>query len=409
VAQLTLSVDYATPATKDRNFPADGAPTHDDAFAIGRCLDLWCPVDTMAKLHNPERLVVMSLHARVARCFALGLLLILGAAHANAGDGLAGPVPSRMRAAAIDVAGEAAVLTLHDLAVPQPGADEVLIATHTAGVAGWDVDIRRHPQSINNSRFPLVLGTDGSGVIAALGAKVRGFQVGEAVYSYSWDNPKGGFYAEYVAVPAERVSPVPKGLTMTQAGAIGTNALTAIQGIDDALHITAGETLIIHGAAGGVGTLAVQFAKLRGAKILAIVSGPDQIGAVTQLGADAVVDGRHGDILAAARAFAPSGVDAVLALAGGDALQRCIDAARPGGRLAYPSGVQVPKPRPGQTVVRYDAVPGPKQFARLNEAIAAVKLQVPIAAEFPLAAAADAQRRVEAGHVLGKLVLRIAP
>jgi len=312
-----------------------------------------------------------------------------------------------MRAAAIDAAGEAAVLTLHDLPVPQPGANEVLIATHTAGVASWDVDIRRHPQSIKNSRFPLVLGTDASGVIAAVGVNVRGFRVGESVYSYSWDNPKGGFYAQYVAVPAERVAHVPKGLTLTQAGAIGTNALTAVQGIDDALHIAAGQTVIIHGAAGGVGTLAVQFAKLRGAKILATVSGADEIARVKQLGADAIVDGRHGDILAAARAFAPTGVDAVLALAGGDALERCIDAAKPGGRVAYPSGVQVPKPRPGLAIIRYDAVPGPKEFERLNTAIVAVKLQVPIAAEFPLAAAADAQRRVEAGHVVGKVVLRI--
>jgi NADPH:quinone reductase len=293
------------------------------------------------------------------------------------------------------------------LAVPRLRADEVLIAIHTAGVAGWDVDIRRHPQSIKNSRFPLVLGTDGSGVIAALGAHVRGFRVGQSVYSYSWDNPQGGFYAEYVAVPAERVGHVPGGLTLTQAGAIGTNALTAVQGIDDALHIAAGQTLLIHGAAGGVGTLAVQFAKLRGAKILATVSGADEIAVVKQLGADAVVDGRHGDILAAARAFAPTGVDAVLGLAGGDALEHCIDAVKPGGRVAYPSGVRVPKPRQGISIIRYDAIPGPKEFERLNTAIVAAKLQVPIAAEFPLAAAADAQRRVEAGHVVGKVVLRI--
>ena len=178
----------------------------------------------------------------------MGAVVLLGGAHCYAGDAGTGPVPARMRAAAIDAAGEAGVLTLHDLAVPQLAAHEVLIATHTVGVAGWDVDIRRHPQSIKNSRFPLVLGTDGSGLIAAVGANVRGFRVGEAVYSYSWDNPKGGFYAEYVAVPAERVGHLPKGLTLTQAGAIGTNALTAVQGIDDALRIAAGQTVIMRHA-----------------------------------------------------------------------------------------------------------------------------------------------------------------
>src|SRR5579863_643334 len=168
----------------------------------------------------------------------------------------AGELPPTMRAAAIDAAGGAEVLTLHTLAVPRPAAGELLIALHTAGVASWDVEIRRQPQDLKHARLPLVLGTDGAGTVAALGAGVHGFRVGDEVYSYSWDNPQGAFYAEYVAVPAERVGHVPHGLSLTEAGAIGTTALTALQGVDDALHLKAGETLIIHGAAGGVGTLA---------------------------------------------------------------------------------------------------------------------------------------------------------
>ena len=188
-------------------------------------------------------------------------------------------LPPQMQAAAIDHGGNAAVITLHTLPVPRPAADEVLIALHTAGVASWDVEVREKPDSIKHSRMPLVLGTDGAGVVAALGAQVHGFKIGEEVYAYSWDNPQGGFYAEYVAVPAERVGHVPQGLTLTQAGAIATTALTALQGVDDALHIKPGETLLIHGAAGGVGTLAVQFAKLRGARVLATVAAADEIAA----------------------------------------------------------------------------------------------------------------------------------
>ncbi|MGH8131659.1 MAG: quinone oxidoreductase family protein [Steroidobacteraceae bacterium] len=318
------------------------------------------------------------------------------------------PVPQTMQAAAIDRAGGAEVVTLHTLPVPRPGADEVLIALHTAGVATWDVAIRQNPGDIKHSQFPLVLGTDGAGVVAAVGSQARGFKVGDEVYSYSWDNPQGGFYAEYVAVPAARVGHVPAGLGLTEAGAIGTTALTAIQGVDDALHVKAGETLIIHGASGGVGSLALQFARLRGAKVLATASGDDGLGFVKALGADAVVDGRHGDIRAAAHELAPAGIDAVLALAGGEALEQCIDALRPGGRVAFPTGVRPePKARAGITLVRYDAIPGPAEFERLNRAIEAVKLQVPIAAEYPLADAASAQQRVAAGHVLGKVVLRI--
>ena len=320
----------------------------------------------------------------------------------------AAPLPKTMQAMAIDHPGGPEVVTLHTLPVPRPAADEVLIALHAAGVASWDVSVRKNPAELTHHSLPLVLGTDGAGVIVAKGAKVKDFKVGDEVYSYSWDNPQGGFYAEYVAVPAERVGHIPRGLTFKQAGAIGTTALTAIQGIDDALHVGKGTTLIIHGAAGGVGTLAVQFAKWRGARVLATVSGEDETAAVKALGADVVVDGKKGDIPAAARAFAPAGVDAVLILAPGAAQEQCMAAVRSGGLAAYPTGVHPePKAREGLRLIRYDAIPGPQEFARLNEAIEATHLVVPIAAEFPLAEAAQAQQRLEAGHVQGKIILNI--
>jgi len=317
-------------------------------------------------------------------------------------------VPRNMQAAAIDRTGGPEVLTLHTLPVPVPGADEVLIALHTAGVGPWDVDVRERLDYWKNRHYPLVLGVDGAGTVAAVGSQVRGFRVGDAVYSYVWDNPKGGFYAEYVAVPGKAVGHVPTGMSLRDAGAAAVTALTAQQGIDDALRLKGGETVIIHGASGGVGTLAVQFAKLRGARVLAIASGDDGVNLVRRLGAKAAVDGRHADIAAAAREFAPAGVDAVLALAGGSALEHCIAAVKSSGRVAYPSGVQpVPKVGAGVKLVRYDAIAGPSEFERLNEAILAAKLQVPIGAEYPLADAAKAQQRISAGHVLGKVVLQI--
>jgi len=343
---------------------------------------------------------------RITGVLLVACLVSPGLAAAN--DARAAELPQTMQAAAIDRAGGPEVISMHTLPVPKPAADEVLIAVNTAGVASWDVGLRRHPQSIKHSAFPLVLGTDGAGLVAAVGAKVQGFKVGEQVYSYSWDNPHGGFYAEYVAVPAERAGHVPSSLTLRQAGAIATTGLTAIQGIDDALHLKAGDTLIVHGASGGVGSLALQFAKLRGVKVLATATGEDGLAFVKEVGADAAVDGRHGDIAAATHAFAPGGVDAVLALAGGDTLERCIDALRPGGRVAFPYGVEPePKARAGVPIIRYNAIPGVKEFERLNSAIAAVKFKVPIEAEFPLAEAAKAQERVEAGHILGKIILRV--
>jgi NADPH2:quinone reductase len=314
-----------------------------------------------------------------------------------------------MRAAALDRFGKPRVLRLHELPVPEVGPSEVLIAVHTAGVGGWDADMREGwwPGG-KPPRPPLVLGSDGSGRIAAVGLRVRRFAPGDAVYAFSFANSKGGFYAEYVVVTAENVSSRPESLRLKEAGAIAATGLTALQGVDDVLHVKRGEAVVIHGASGGVGSLALQFAKMRGARVLATASGRDGIAFVRRLGADAAADGRRDDLRAAAFAFAPAGVDAVLALSGGKPLTRLLEAVRHGGRLAYPNGVEpVPRQRRGLSVESYDATPGVREFARLSRAIDRVQLKVPVAASYSLAQAAKAHQRLAKGHVLGKLVLRV--
>jgi NADPH2:quinone reductase len=318
-------------------------------------------------------------------------------------------IPTTMHAVAIDRYGGPEVFSIHTLPVPVPGANEVLIAVHTAEVGGWDAEMRGgwSPDG-KKPRFPLVLGASGSGTVAAVGSRVRRFQQGEPVYSFAWNNSKGGFYAQYVAVPASTAAAVPKPLDLKHAGAIPTVGLTAIQGIDDTLHIKKDERMIIHGASGGVGVLAVQFAKLRGARVLATASGPDGIALVRKLGADAAVDARNGDIAGAVQEFAPEGVDAILALVGGETLDRCVDTLRKGGRLVYPNGIDpAPKRRPGIMTKSYDASSSRKEFEQMGRAVEAARLQVPIAAEFALAEAARAHDRLAQGHILGKIVLRV--
>jgi NADPH:quinone reductase-like Zn-dependent oxidoreductase len=314
-----------------------------------------------------------------------------------------------MRAAAIDRYGGPEVLTLHVLPVPDVDPGEVLIAVHTAGVGSWDADMRDgwSPDG-RRPRFPLVLGTDGSGTIAAVGWRVRRFAPGDIVYAYSFANPKGGFDAEYVAVAAENVGRPPEMLTLREAGAIPTTGLTALQGIDEVLKIERGEAVVIHGASGGVGSLALQFAKVRGARVLATASGQDALRFVRRLGADAAADGRHDDLAAAARRFAPDGVDAVLALAGGSPLTQLLDAVKRGGRVAFPNGIEpAPRKRRGIRVMAYDGTPGVREFERLGRAIEKARIKVPIAASYPLEQAASAHKRLAKGHVLGKIVLRI--
>ena len=317
-------------------------------------------------------------------------------------------LPETMRAIALDSFGGPEVLKLRTLPVPSVGAFDVLIAVHTAGVGSWDPDLRGGWSANGKTRFPLVLGSDGSGTIAAVGARVSDFKIGERVYAYSFDNPKGGFYAEYVAVPASKVARIPKPLDLEHAGAVPATGLTALQGIDDALELDRGDRVVIHGASGGVGTLAVQFAKLRGARVLASASGKDGVALVRRLGANAAVDGQRADLAAAAGEFAPDGVNAIFAVAGGKPLNHCLETLRADGRIAYPNGVEPePKRRKGVKTVAYDAAVGVNEFERLNRAVTAVKLKVPIAVAYPLADAAKAHQRLERGHVLGRVVLRV--
>jgi NADPH:quinone reductase len=318
-------------------------------------------------------------------------------------------LPTKMKGIAIDAPGGPEVMTLRTLPVPTVDADDVLIEVHAAGVAVWDLQIRKSMAWVK-PRFPYVLGSDGSGIVVAIGASVTRFKVGDAVYGYCWDNLKGGFYAEYVSAPSDCIAKLPRGISLEAAGALGASGLTALSGVDRALNLKRGDNVIIHGASGAVGTLAVQLAKLRGARVLATASGEEGVALVRRLGADVAIDGRTGDIAAAARAFAPKGADAVLAFAGGDALEKCLDALRAGGKFAYPTGVEpVPKSRPGLNTIPYDALFGDQkvQWAELNRAVEAKKFEVPIAATFALAEAADAHRKVEAGGVRGKVVLKI--
>ena len=314
-----------------------------------------------------------------------------------------------MKAAAIDRFGPPSVLKLHELPVPKPAPSEVLIALTASGVGVWDADVRKGWWPRGRPAFPLVLGTDGAGTVAAKGARVRRFAIGERVWAYEFANPKGGFYAEYVAVNAAHVGRVPRRLDLLQAGAATVTALTALQGLDDVLGVQRAETVLIFGATGAVGTLALQFAKRRGAYVIATATGRNATRVVRSLGAAAAFDSRKEDAVDRLHELAPSGLDAALVLAGGATLDRCLDLIRPRGRVAYPHGVE-PEPKRGRrrfSVQGYDAEASPRHFARLERAAGDARLQVPIAAVYPLSQVARAHERLEHGHVIGRIVLRM--
>jgi NADPH:quinone reductase len=317
-------------------------------------------------------------------------------------------IPDTMKAAAVDRFGPPSALTMHEVPVPRPGPQEVLVAIDTAGIGSWDASIRdgsfRKP---GRPRCPLVPGVDGAGIVVARGARVRRFQLGDRVYAYEFGNRQGGFYAEFAAANAEHVGRVPKGLNLRDAGAVAATGLTALQGIE-ALGLRPGHTVLIFGASGAVGTMAVQFAVQRGAHVIATASGPAPTRLVRKLGAHRVIDARRTESTDRLRTIAPDGLDCVLALAGGGELERCLDFMRPKGRLVYPNGIEpIPRERRTFRVLAFDAIANPREFDRLNRHLGNGRTRVPIAASYPLGKAAQAHRRLDREHVLGRMVLQV--
>jgi NADPH:quinone reductase-like Zn-dependent oxidoreductase len=317
-------------------------------------------------------------------------------------------IPATMKAAAIDVFGPPRALTLHTLPVPKPGPREVLIALWAAGVGVWDASVRDGSwRPGGRVKFPLIPGTDGAGFIVARGECVRNLNIGDRVCAYDYANPHGGFYAEYAAVDSQRLGRVTKDLDILQAGALPTTGLTALQGIDDHLHVREGETVLIYGASGAVGTLAVQFAKHRRSRVLTTGTGKTAATLLLRLGADAVIDARSKEALEQLRALAPDGIDSALVLAAGDSLKSFLELVRSGGRVAYPNGVEPEPPNLKRyRLIAYDGIAGRREFYGLMRAVADSNVTVPIAAVYSLADAAKAHERLDRGHVLGRIVLR---
>jgi NADPH:quinone reductase-like Zn-dependent oxidoreductase len=313
-------------------------------------------------------------------------------------------IPAQMKAAAIDRYGGPEVLHAETLPVPRPGPHQVLVRLDSAGIGVWDPYVRTGEFKLGPDRFPQVIGNDGAGEVVAVGDKVQSFRAGDRVYGYSFG---GGFYAEYVAVGEDVIASIPAGLSIEEAGVLGADGVTALRGLDDQLHLEADQTLMVYGASGGIGHLAVQLAKRLGATVLAVASGRDGVKLVRKLGADAAVDGKRDDVARAARELAPGGLDAALVLVHGESLGPALRTIRKGGRVAHPNGVEpAPKGPPGVQVLAYDGEPGHDVLERLNRLIALGPFHVEIGRRYRLEDAASAHREIGQHH-LGKLALRI--
>jgi NADPH:quinone reductase len=311
-------------------------------------------------------------------------------------------IPEKMSAAVINRFGGPEVLHLDALPVPVPERNEVLIRVEAAGIGEWDPAVRTGDLKMKEPEFPEVMGNDGAGRVVAVGEGITRFRLGDRVYAYSL---AGGFYAEFVAVKEDNVAPMPHGLDPLEAGALGVDGITALRGLEDTLRLKPRETIAIFGASGGIGHLAVQLAKRKHARVIAVASGPDGVDLCRRLGADLSVDGRSEDVAAVIGRFAPGGLDAALVLAGG--FDRALGTLKQGGRVAYPNGVE-PEPRPprGVALHAYDGMPSREAFERLNQLIEPGPFHVELGRVYKLSQAGEAHRHVEEHH-LGKLAFRV--
>jgi NADPH:quinone reductase-like Zn-dependent oxidoreductase len=294
-------------------------------------------------------------------------------------------------------------LQLLELPEPKVPPDFVKIRIHAAGVNPVDWKIR---EGRSEPRFPVVFpvvpGWDAAGVVAEVGPAVTEFAPGDEVYAYCRKHFLGeGTYAEYVSVPDSYVARKPESLSFEQAAAVPLASLTAYQALFLAAGLTAGERVLVSAAAGGVGSFAVQLALDAGAEVIGVASEQHR-DRVLELGAYEVID-RAGDVAANVRELVPDGVDVAFDLYGDERLGNAV---RDGGRLV--SIASPPTYRERAVVPSYVFVrPDGEQLEELAGLADDGRLLVDLAEVLPLEEAARAHELSEAGHVRGKLVLRI--
>ncbi|MEW1687312.1 NADP-dependent oxidoreductase [Streptomyces sp. NPDC091265] len=307
-----------------------------------------------------------------------------------------------MRAVRQDTHGGPEVLKEVRLPRPAPGLSQILVRVHAAGVNPTDWKHRANGLFVD--RLPLVLGWDVSGVVEAVGYGVTIFKPGDEVFGML-PYPYGvGSHAEFVAAPARAFAHKPAGIDHIQAGALPLAALTAYQAIVDTADVRAGQRVLIHAAAGGVGHLAVQIAKSRGAYVIGTASAAKH-DFVRSLGADEVIDYRTTDF-----AEAVKDIDMVLDPLSGDTRTRSLDVLRTGGTLVS----LLPGTDPGEAAkaasrgVRVETLLVEADHAGMSavaELVEAGSLRAHVEATFPLAEAAKAHALGETDRTTGKIVL----
>ena len=309
-----------------------------------------------------------------------------------------------MKAVVLTQFGEPEVLVLQDVAKPSPAQDEVLIKIQNTAVNALDWKLRRGMgEKIGlHLKLPFILGSEISGVVETVGADVHGFKAGDEVFGFVNVLRSGG-YSEYLTAKENELALKPRNIDFIHAAAIPVGALTSWQALFDTAHLQSGQKVLIHGATGGVASLAVQLAKARGAFVIGTGSGRSEE-FVKSLGADQFVDyttARFEDVA--------HDVDVVFDTIGGETQQRSFQTLKKGGFLVSNVGP------PSQDLAAEHAVsaamisarPEGTALAEIARLVEEEQIRAHVETVLPLSAVAQAHQLMESGHKRGKIILQI--
>ncbi|MEU4269492.1 NADP-dependent oxidoreductase [Streptomyces sp. NPDC026092] len=306
-----------------------------------------------------------------------------------------------MRAVVVEQWGGPEKLVEREVERPEPGLNEVLVRVHAAGVNPVDWKTRASGALIEWGTLPIV-GWDVSGTVEAVGPGVGHLHPGDEVFGMPLFPRQAGGYAEYVVAPARHLAPKPASLTHVEAAALPLAALTAWQALVDTADVQPGERVLVHAAAGGVGHLAVQIAKARGAYVIGTASSAKHE-LLRELGADEVVDYREArfeDIV--------SDVDVVLDGLGGETAERSLKVLRTGGRLVtLPGPDDVPTAPDGVRAAWVLVEPDHLGLREITALVESGAVRPVVDTVLPLSEAAKAHELGELGRTTGKIVLSV--
>ena len=309
---------------------------------------------------------------------------------------------AKIRAIVIHAYGGPEVMKLENVARPQPAEDEVLIRVVAASVNPVDVAIRKGYLAELVGNFPIILGMDAAGIVEKVGNKVTKYKAGDPVFAFFTLKDEGG-YAEFVTAKEDELAPKPGTISFAQAAGAGAAGATAWEALIDTANLRADQTVLIHGGSGGVGHLAIQIAKAKGARVLATASTANQE-FLQQMGADVAIDYTRTKFEDVAK-----DVDVVLDTVGRDTLERSYGVVKKGGIIV--SIVDEPKSQMleahGIRGVTLRCTPKAGVLEELSKLMEAKELTPVISQTFPMTQVVQAHDKIAMGHTRGKIVLNI--